>query len=250
MTWVHLLLVGAAGLAAGAINSIAGSGSLITFPTLLAVGLPPLQANVSNSIGLVPGSISGAYGYRSELRGRLGHALRLSIPMGAGAAVGAVLLLRLPPRVFEVAVPLLVAAASVLVLAQPAISRALRAERDHPAALRVSLLVLGVYAGYFGAAQGIMLLAVMGLFLDESLQRANAFKTVIAGAAACVAGLIFIVVAPVPWPYTAVLAASSLVGGRLGAMIARRVPDRPLRWGIGVFGIVVAARLALTYHLF
>ena len=249
MTGVQLLLVAAAGLAAGMINSIAGSGSLITFPTLLAVGLPPLQANVSNSIGLVPGSFSGAYGYRSELRGRLREVLALSVPMCLGAIVGVVLLLKLPARVFEVVVPILVAAASVLVVAQPAISRGFRLRGTNRVGLGAGLLVLGVYAGYFGAAQGIMLLALMGLFLQESLQRINAYKTLIAGAAACVAGLIFIVIAPVSWPHTAALAVSSLAGGRLGAVVATRVPDTPLRWGIGVFGIAVAARLAVGYHL-
>ncbi|GAC1328800.1 MAG: hypothetical protein NVSMB17_04600 [Candidatus Dormibacteria bacterium] len=135
MTLTQFLLVAAAGLAAGVINSIAGAGSLLTFPALLAVGLSPLQANVSNSIGLVPGSLAGAWGYRAQLRGHLARALRLSAIAAAGALVGAVLLLRLPGRVFEVVVPALVAASSALVLAQPWISGRLRGPGDRPRAL-------------------------------------------------------------------------------------------------------------------
>jgi uncharacterized membrane protein YfcA len=250
MTLLQALAVAGAGLAAGVINSIAGSGSLITFPTLLAIGLPPLQANVSNSIGLIPGSVSGAYGYRGELRGNLRRVGLMSVPLCVGALLGAVLLLRLPPRVFEVVVPLLVLAASILVIAQPALSRALDHRGREGWGLRAGLFLVGVYAGYFGAAQGIMLLAVLGLFLDETLQRVNAFKILLAGLGACVAGIVFAVAAPVSWPFTVVLAGSSLAGGRLGASIARRVPDRPLRLGVGVFGVIVAVRLAVVYHLF
>ena len=249
MNLVQLLLVAAAGVAAGVLNSIAGSGSLITFPTLLAVGLPPLQANVSNSIGLIPGSLSGAYGYREELRGQARRVVVLSLPMCLGAAVGALLLLRLPPRVFEVVVPLLVAGSSALVVAQPAVSRRLNRTDGSPTQLGFGLFLVGVYAGYFGAAQGIMLLAILGFFIRESLQRTNAFKSLIAGIAACVAGVIFTLVAPVSWPHVLVLAVASLVGGRLGAVIARRIPDRPLRLGIGAFGLAVALRLAFAYHL-
>jgi len=250
LTWVQLIVVAAAGLAAGVINSIAGEKVDRIWPTLLAVGLPPLNANVSNSIGLIPGSLSGAYGYRAELRGQLRRVAALSLPMGTGAVVGALLLLRLPPRVFEVVVPLLVAASATLVMAQPAISRALRRTGDNPVELGIGLFLVGVYAGYFGAAQGIMLLALLGLFLQESLQRVNAFKTLIAGLGACVAAIIFVALAPVSWPHVLVLGVSSLVGGRLGVLIARRIPDRPLRLGIGLFGLLVALRLAFSYHLF
>ena len=231
------------------INSIAGAGSLITFPALLAVGLPPLQANVSNSIGLVPGSLSGAWGYRHQLHGQLPRLARLCALAGAGSVVGAFLLLLTPGRLFEVVVPGLVAAASILVLAQPLISRRFNREGDRPVALAVGLVLVGVYGGYFGAAQGIMLLAVMGLFLAAPLQRANAFKTLIAGTANAASGVIFIVLAPVSWPHALLLAGSSTVGGRLGAALAQRVPDRPLRIAVAVFGLVVAARLAFTAHL-
>ena len=250
MTFAQFLLVAAAGLAAGVINSIAGAGSLITFPALLAVGLPPLQANVSNSIGLVAGSLSGAWGYRAELKGQSGRVARFCAIAGTGGLLGAFLLLRLPGRVFEVAIPALVAIASVLVVAQPWVSRRLRREGDRPVALAIGLFLVGVYGGYFGAAQGIMLLAVMGLFLAVPLQRANAFKTLIAGTANAISGVVFIVLAPVSWPHAVVLGLSSLAGGRIGAAVAQRVPDRPLQLGVGIFGLVVALRLALAFHLF
>jgi uncharacterized membrane protein YfcA len=241
---LQLLLVGAAGLAAGAINSIAGAGSLLTFPALLAAGLPPLQANISNSIGLVPGSLSGAWGYRGELQRNVRQAAILCVPAGVGAVVGALLLLNLPERVFVVVVPLLVAAASALVLAQPAITRRLAHRGTRPVGLALGLFLVGVYGGYFGAAQGIMLLATMGLLLAAPLQRINAFKTLIAGTANAVSGVLFVVVVHVSWPHVLVLALSSVVGGRIGAALAQRVPDRPFRLGIAAFGISIAALLA------
>ena len=249
LSLLQLLLVAGAGLAAGAINSIAGAGSLITFPTLLAIGVPPLKANVSNSIGLIPGSLSGAYGFRDELRGHLRAVASLTLPMCLGALLGAFLLLRLPPRVFEVVVPVLVAGAALLVVAQPRFVAARAPAGPKRVPLQVGLFLVGTYGGYFGAAQGIMLLAVLGVFVNESLQRVNAYKTLIAGAAACVAAVYFVVLAPISWPHTLVLAGSSLVGGRVGALIARRIPERPLRLGIGVFGLLVAVRLAIGYHL-
>lgn len=249
MNLVQFLLVAAAGLAAGVINSIAGAGSLLTFPALLVVGLSPLQANVSNSIGLVPGSLSGAWGYRQQLRGQARRVAGFCLVSGAGALLGAVLLLRLPGRVFEVVIPILVASTSALVLVQPWISTRLGRGGDRPVALGIGLLVVGIYGGYFGAAQGIMLLAVMGLFLAVPLQRANAFKTLIAGTANAVSGVVFIAVAPVSWPHALLLAVTSLVGGRVGAALAQRVPDRPLRLGVGVFGLAVAVRLGFAYHL-
>ena len=249
MSLTTLLLVAIAGLIAGTINSIAGAGSLLTFPALLAVGLPPLQANVSNSIGLVPGSLSGAWGYRAELRGHLGEAARLCVPSAIGGVIGALLLLRLPSRVFEIVVPALVAASSILVLVQRWIVRRLAADGHNLRAAVTGLLLVGVYGGYFGAAQGIMLLAVMGLFLDAPLVRINGYKTLAAGMANFAGGIVFAFLAKVSWPYALILAISSLVGGVLGAAVGRRVPERPLRVGIAVFGVLVAARLALNIRI-
>ena len=243
------LLVALAGLLAGLINSIAGAGSLITFPALLAVGLPPLRANVSNSIGLVAGSFSAAWGYRADLRGHLRLLALLSIPSAVGGAAGAVLLLMLPPRVFTVVVPVLVAAASLLVLVRPMVTRRFAVRAQNLRAAMGSLLVIGVYGGYFGAAQGIMLLATMGLFLDAPLVRLNGYKTVVAGTSGIVSGVIFIFFTSISWPHTLVLGGSSVVGGSLGAALGRRIPEAPLRAAIGVFGLLVAARLALDIRL-
>jgi uncharacterized protein len=249
LTPSQLLLVAIAGLVAGAINSIAGAGSLLTFPALLAVGLPPLQANVTNSIGLVPGSMSGAWGYRSELRGEGRRLALLMVPMAIGATTGALLLLVLPPRVFEVVVPVLVALSSLLVLLQPYIARRLKAPGSSPVALTLGLMAVGVYTGYFGAAQGIMLLALFGLLVSGTLQRLNGFKMVIAGWGNTVGGIIFVLLAHIAWPYAAVIAGASLVGGLIGANLARRLPDRPLRVAIAVFGLCVAGLLAFQQHV-
>jgi uncharacterized membrane protein YfcA len=245
LSLTSFLLLTTAAFLAGGINSIAGAGSLLTFPALLTMGLPPLSANVSNSIGLVPGSLSGAWGYRSELRGHLGGAVRLCLASGIGGLIGATLLLRLPTRVFELVVPALVAVSSILVLLQRWITMRLSGGPNHPRAAAAGVLIVGIYGGYFGAAQGIMLLAVLGLSLDAPLVRTNAYKTLVAAAANGASGVVFIFLAPVSWPHVAVLAVASVAGGRLGAAVGLRVPERPLRLGIATFGLVVAARLAL-----
>jgi uncharacterized protein len=249
LSLTSFLLVAAAAFLAGGINSIAGAGSLLTFPALLTVGLPPLQANVSNSIGLVPGSLSGAFGYRAELRGHLGEAARLCVASGIGGLIGAALLLRLPTRVFELLVPTLVAASSVLVLVQHWITARLAGRGKNTRAAAVGVLVVGVYGGYFGAAQGIMLLAVMGLTLQAPLVRINGYKTLVAAVANGASGVVFILLAPVSWPHVLVLAVGSVAGGRLGAVVGLRIPERPLRVGIAVFGLAVAARLALNVRV-
>jgi uncharacterized membrane protein YfcA len=249
LSLTSFLLLAAAGFLAGGINSIAGAGSLLTFPALLTAGLPPLQANVSNSIGLVPGSLSGAWAYRAELRGRLGQAARLCAASGTGGVIGALLLLRLPTRVFEFVVPALVAASSILVLVQRWITARLSSRGKDSRAAAAGVLVVGVYGGYFGAAQGIMLLAVMGLTLDAPLVRINAYKTLVAAGANAASGVLFIFLAPVSWPHVLVLAVASVAGGRLGAEVGLRVPERPLRVGIALFGLVVAARLGLNIRV-
>ena len=180
MSLGEAFLVLAAGLAAGTINTVVGSGTLITFPTLLAIGLDPVAANVSNTIGLVPGSLSGAVGYRRELSGQRSRLLRLAPAAAAGGLVGAVLLLVLPDDAFDAIVPALIGVGCVLVAVQPWLTRLLgrdgREERPpHGSVLVVVLIFLtGVYGGYFGAAQGVLLIAIMGLLLDAHLQRVNA----------------------------------------------------------------------------
>jgi hypothetical protein len=238
----------AAGGAAGAINAIVGSGTLITFPVLLAFGYPPVTANVSNTIGLVPGSISGVHGYRRELTGQGRRAAWLGVASGAGGIAGALLLLALPASAFKAIVPVFIAAALVLVVVQPWLTRRLAGRHHHPlgfrGALPAFLFVVGVYGGYFGAAQGILLLALLGLALAEPLQRINALKNVLAGLTNLIAGVVFVLAAQhVVWSVAALLAGGSVLGGQLGARIGRRLPAAVLR------GVVVAVGVAAIVEL-
>jgi uncharacterized membrane protein YfcA len=248
MSGLEMLAVLAAGIGAGAINTVVGSGTLITFPALLAVGLAPVTANVSNSIGLVPGSVSGAVGYRRELAGQRGRAIRLGTASLLGGIVGAVLLLELPESAFDAIVPAFVALALVLVVAQPALARRLAAHReghrrDGGPLTRVAVFFTGIYGGYFGAAQGIMLLAVLGATLPDDLQRVNALKNVLAGLVNGVAGLIFAFVAEVDWTAAGLIAVGSILGGQLGARYGRRLSPPVLR------GVIVAVGLTAIVQL-
>jgi uncharacterized membrane protein YfcA len=245
----NLVLIGIAGMAAGAINSVAGAGSLLTFPALLAAGLPPLTANVSNSIGLVPGSVAASVGYRQELEGEARPVALLCIPSCVGALAGAALLLLLPGRVFSVAIPVLVMLASLMVLFKPILTRRLRGHAHDRRLLFGALLLIGIYGGYFGAAQGIMLIAALGMFLPRTLARINGVKTVLAGLTNAASGVVFVFLAPVAWPAAITLAVTSTVGGFAGARLGRRVPETPLRVAISVLGILVALRLGLQAHL-
>ncbi|HSK25889.1 MAG TPA: sulfite exporter TauE/SafE family protein [Jiangellales bacterium] len=246
MTLLEAAAVVLAGLAAGTVNTVVGSGSLITFPTLLAVGLPPVAANVSNTVGLVPGSVTGALGYRAELAGQRTRLLRLGSATVLGALTGAALLLVLPAAVFGAVVPVLVVLACVLVAVQPWLVRRLgdRPRRHHGGPVAwVLVLATGVYGGYFGAAQGIMLIAVLGLTLDEGIQRVNAAKNVLAGLANLAAGLVFLLVAPVDWAAAALVALGAAAGGVLGARVGRRLPPLVLRVVVVLVGL--AALVAL-----
>lgn len=246
MSLAEAVAVVLAGFAAGTINAVVGSGSLVTFPTLLAVGLPPVVANVSNTVGLVPGGVAAAWGYRRELRGQRSRLRRLASATLCGAVVGAVLLLVLPAEVFTAVVPVLILLACVMVVAQPWLVRRLgeRPRREHGGPL-VWLLVFatGVYGGYFGAAQGVLLIAVLGLGLDETLQRVNAAKNVLAGLANLVAGVVFVLVADVNWAAAGLVALGATAGGLLGARIGRRLPPVVLR------AVVVAVGLAAIVML-
>jgi uncharacterized membrane protein YfcA len=239
----------AAGLAAGTINTIVGSGTLITFPVLLGFGYDPVVANVSNTVGLVPGSVSGAIGYRRELRGQRGRALRLAVASGLGGATGAVLLLVLPPGAFEAIVPFFIAVALVLVVFQPRLSRWAAGRREAPPPEHGGplafggLFVAGVYGGYFGAAQGIIILALLGLTLHETLQRMNGLKNVLAGLTNLVAAAIFVVAADVAWAPALLIAIGSTLGGQLGAHIGRRLPEVALRALIVAVGCFAIAKL-------
>jgi uncharacterized protein len=246
MSVLEAVLIGLAGLGAGAINAVVGSGTLITFPTLLAIGLPPVVANVSNTVGLVPGSVAGAWGYRRELAGQRSRVLRLATATIMGAVVGAVLLLVLPESSFEAVVPVLILLGCVLVIIQPWILRRLGGRtRPHDGGPLVWLgvLVVGVYGGYLGAGQGVLLIAVLGVGLAETLQRVNAAKNILAGLANLVAGLIFVAVADVDWAAAGLIAAGSAFGGIVGAGVARRLPPVVLRATVVVVGLVAVVAL-------
>jgi uncharacterized membrane protein YfcA len=238
-----------AGVAAGTINAVVGSGTLITFPTLVAFGIPPVTANVSNTVGLAPGSAAAAWGYRRELAGQGGRLLRLGVASVLGALTGAVLLLVLPPEAFDMVVPALVGLGCLLVVFQPWISRKLadrRTDPVHPHGSWVTpplIYLAGVYGGYFGAAQGVLLVAILVITLDDTLQRANAAKNVLAGLVNAVAAILFVIVADVAWVPALLVAVGSVVGGLLGAHVGRRLPPLLLRIVIVTVGVVAVVML-------
>lgn len=244
----------AAGVGAGTINAIVGSGTLLTFPVLLAVGLPPVTANVSNALGLVPGSVSGAIGYRRELRGQRKRVLRLSAVALVGGLTGAALLVSLPSRAFALIVPALIGLALVLVIAQPRLSRLVQRRRERNGseadphgggALLGGMGLSSVYGGYFGAAQGVLYLALMGLLLPDDLQRINAVKNVLGAIVNGVAAVFFLFVAAFDWTAVLLIAAGSTVGGQLGARIGRRLPPTVLRAVIVTVGLAAIIQLLL-----
>jgi uncharacterized protein len=248
LTPLHALGIFAAGIVAGTINTVVGSGTLFTFPVLLSFGYAPVTANVSNTVGLVPGSAAGAIGYRGELRGQRTRTLRLAIASLAGGIVGAVLLLSLPASAFKAIVPAFIVIALVLIVLQPRISKALVAhgvrKREHAGPVATAgVFTAGIYGGYFGAAQGILLLAILGLSLNDDLQRINAVKVVLAGLVNLVAGIVFVIAAHVAWGAAALIAAGSIIGGYLGAHGGRRLPEAALRALIVIVGIVAIVRL-------
>ncbi|HET9737237.1 MAG TPA: sulfite exporter TauE/SafE family protein [Solirubrobacteraceae bacterium] len=245
MTVVETLAVLAAGALAGGINTVIGSGSLITFPTLLAVGFAPVTANVTNTVGLVPGSASGVVGYRRELRGHWRRCAILGMGTTAGAVLGGVLLLELPDAVFDAVVPALILLA-VALMALPKPPREVGATTDHTGWGVAASFSTGIYGGYFGAAQGIILISLLRLCFSEDLQVLNAIKNVLAGLANLVAGVLFIVVADVAWDAALLIAAGSVVGAQIGAHYGRRLPQEALRRAVIVYGAAVAVVLIVT----
>jgi uncharacterized membrane protein YfcA len=243
----------AAGMGAGAVNAVVGSGTLITFPVLLATGLSPVTATVSNGLGLVPGSISAAVGYREELRGQRRRVLLLAIGAVLGGLAGAVLLLTLPASAFERIVPVLVSLALVLVACQPLISRRVRrrrpvggpARRDGGPLLFTGLTLASVYGGYFSAAQGIIYVSLMGMLLDDTLQRLNAVKNVLAAVVNTVAAVLFLFFAEFDWTAVLLIAVGSALGGLIGARTGRRFSPAVLRTLIVSVGTVALVHLVL-----
>ncbi|MFE9680212.1 sulfite exporter TauE/SafE family protein [Streptomyces sp. NPDC002701] len=268
MTPMEGVAVFAAGVAAGGVNTVVGSGTLITFPVLLATGLSPVTATVSNALGLVPGAVSGAFGYRAELRGQRRRILRLSVGALLGGFTGAVLLLALPASAFERIVPVVVGLALVLVAFQPLITKSLRrrrakatsdtpagatagapdqapGRRDGGAPLFVGLTLASVYGGYFAAAQGIIYMSLMGVLLDETLQRLTAVKNVLVAVVNTVAATFFLFVADFDWTAVALIAVGSALGGQLGASVGRRFSPVVLRVLIVTVGTVALVQLLL-----
>ena len=255
MTWLEQLAVFGAGIAAGGINTIVGSGTLITFPVLLAFGIPPVTANVSNTIGLVPGGVSGAYGYRRELEGQRARLVRLGSASLLGGITGAILLLILPAAAFKAIVPVLIIAALILVVVQPRLARWVKERRaadtgpapEHGGLiLYVAIFLCGIYGGYFGAAQGVLLIGLLGVFVHEDIQRLNGVKNVLGLLVNAVSAVVFTVIADVDWRVAALIAVGSIIGGQLGAKMGRRMPPTALRAVIVVVGSIAVIRLLTT----
>lgn len=251
MPWYEVIALLVAGMAAGTINTIVGSGTLITFPTLLFFGFPPLLANVSNTIGLVAGGLTGIHGYRRELVGQ-GDILRRLMPLSVlGAATGALLLLWLPESAFDAIVPVLIASALLLVLFGPRLKGWAAARHpDHETGGRLVLLTVGVFAagvygGYFGAAQGVLMVGIMSALITIGLQRINGLKNVLVTVANAVAAVIFILLAPkqIDWLVVALIAVGSLAGGYVGARVGRRLSPRLLRGIIVVVGVLAIVKM-------
>lgn len=250
------LAIFAAAVAAGGINAVVGSGSLITFPTLLAFGFPAVIANVSNNVGLVFGNISGSVGYRSELTGQRAVLLRLAVASAAGALAGAILLLSLPASAFTLIVPVLILLSCALVIAQPRLNAWLARRRSANGqrgadgtrtgpVLPAGIALAGAYGGYFGAAQGVLVIGLLGSFLHADLQRANAGKNVLVSAVNGTAAVVFIFFAHVNWVVAALIAVGSAAGGVLGARVGRKLPALALRIIIVIIGLVAVAKLVV-----
>jgi uncharacterized protein len=248
----------AVGGAAGAVNAVVGSGSLITFPTLLAFGFPPVVANVSNNVGLVSGNVSGAVGYRRELAGQRVRLIRLGVIAAAGSVAGAAALLSLPSSSFQVIVPVLILIACALVLIQPWLGKRVADRRRHRAGagttqpagpepvspvLGAGVFASAAYGGYFGAAQGVLVIGLLGTFLDESLQRINGAKNVLVAIVNGTAAVVYVIFAHVAWPVVLLIAVGSTLGGLVGARYGRRLPPLALRIFVVLIGVISAVKL-------
>ncbi|MFC8831410.1 sulfite exporter TauE/SafE family protein [Streptomyces sp. NPDC057137] len=252
MTIWEMLAVFVAGTCAGTINAIVGSGTLITFPVLLATGLPPVTATVSNALGLIPGAVSGAIGYRAELAGQRRRIMRLGTASVCGGLGGAILLVSLPSTAFETIVPILVSLALVLVILQPRLSKTVRRHRERRGVatktdggplLFGGVLAASVYGGYFTAAQGIIYMSLMGMLIDEEMQRLNAVKNVLAAIVNTIAAIFFLFVAEFDWTAVVLIAVGSAIGGQLGAKVGRRLSPAVMRATIVVVGTVAIVQL-------
>ncbi|MCW2856378.1 MAG: sulfite exporter TauE/SafE family protein [Marmoricola sp.] len=245
MSFAECAVILLAGVAAGTINTVVGSGTLITFPTLLAFGVPPVTANVSNTLGLVPGSLSGAWGYRAELVGQRARIIRFGIASALGAVIGALLLLVLPSSAFRAIVPVLIFIGVTLVLLGPRLTARLEAragDRDRPSHgsgwVAPAVMGAGVYGGYFGAAQGVIVLGIFGVGLDDTLQRQNALKNIVVPCANATAAVVFAFSGRIDWLIVLLLAVGATVGGQIGSTVGRKLPPPLLRGVIVLVGVV------------
>lgn len=249
MSLIQALMLAAAGFVGGAVNAIAGGGSLIVFPALLATGYGALAANVTNSLAQWPGYLGGVAGFRHELTGQRRRLVLLSLTGIAGAATGSAVLLLTPAAAFDAVVPFLVLLASLLLAVQPRIRRlgggVAAGAPDNYRLLLPAMFVAGGYGGYFGGALGVILIGVLSLTVHDTLRRINALKASLSAAVATVTIVIFSAFAPVNWVGVAVIAPMALLGGYTGARIARRLDDRVLRWSVVTFGVVIAVVLYL-----
>jgi uncharacterized membrane protein YfcA len=252
----RIALLAGASLVAGAVNAVAGGGSLISFPALLAVGYPALTANVTNTVALCPGYVGGTLGYRKELSGQRRRVVSLGLLSVVGALLGSWLLVVSSPELFEAIVPWLIFLACGLLAAQPRLAAALRGRRARAGIaeegrgpswgpLVAAQFAAAVYGAYFGAGVGIMMLAILGIFVADSLQRLNALKGLLSLIINVVAAVFFAFLADVAWVAVAVMAVTALIGGQLGVLAARRLNDKVLRWLVVAFGIIVGLRLLL-----
>ncbi len=248
MTFANGILLAAAAAVAGAVNAVAGGGTLLTFPTLLVVGLPPVVANATNTVALFPGQLASSWAYRGHIGDERRRAVSLSVPSLLGGAAGSAMLLALPQSYFEAAVPWLIVFACVVLALQGQLKLLLSRVRgaNHPAALWIVQLLISIYGGYFGAGIGIMMLAAMGILLPSSIQHANALKGLFSLLVNAVAAVIFVAMGAVRAPEAAVMAAAAIAGGFAGARLAQRLPPAGMRaFAIGV-GLFAAAKLLLA----
>jgi uncharacterized protein len=259
VTSVEIVLIIIAGIGAGVINAVVGAGTLVTFPTLLLLGFPPVVANVTNTVGLVPGSIMASIGYRATLRGRGPVVRRLLVATSVGGVTGAALLVLLPGRAFDAVVPWLLLIAALLAALQPRIAEAIALHRaargsqalDAAASARaggpvgpwffLGILLTGIYGGYFGAAQGVLLLVILGLALGGPLNELNGVKNILGGTANLVSALLFIAIADVNWRVAGLVAIGATIGGGLGGRYGRRLPSSALRVLLVIIAVVAAA---------
>ena len=236
-----------AGVAAGSMNSVIGSGGLVTFPALLAFGYSPLVANMTNNMGAIPGAFSGAFVFRHEMKGQWPRIIRLSVMTFLGGLIGAILLLILPEVAFKRIVPVLIAVALVLIIIQPRLkARAVPGQvktRRGKVAGEVSIFLTGIYGGYFGAAQGILLMSILGAMFEETIQKLNSVKVMLALSANMAAAVVFIFHGGVAWKAAGVISAGSFLGGIVGAHIGRRLPSGVYRGFIVLVGFIAIAKL-------